>query len=353
MPLVSSDGEISLFASISRDNKNYKKGLNRIVYESSGNDKNTKSILSGDSFQIAYTSVVNDGFFVAGYKIEGRNQQARVVSVEGVTRHILPESDDYESVRYLTAAQQNDANIWLLAGDGRKNIYSDITAYARLIRYEDSKLTVVKEWGGSDFQHYKNIKAASYNNKLGCWLITGKIIESSGFYLARINNDGKIQKISEFQGMEFNKILVDANGNYYLAGQEQKGNDTLAVLYKYSIDNKRIWQASKLPPSHSYYFDAILTTDNNFIVLAGTLRAKDEYGTGGKPFIEAVDIANGTCLWHEILSDSDFNGTALVTSIASVPDYGYILTLSGITNGFISKTFKITRINSQGKLKKF
>jgi hypothetical protein len=357
MPFVSKDGEISLFASINRANKNYKKGINRIVYLSDGNDKNTKTIPSGDGFNITYTSSVNDGFFVVGYKEEGRNKnkpQARVIGADGVLRRALSESADYESARYLSVAQKNDTNTWFLAGDGMKNGYYGYTAYARLVRDEDNKFTVVKEWGENDFPQYKNIKVVAYNNKLECWLITGEMKSPlSGFYLACINNDGTIQKIFEFQEMEFYKILVDTNGNYYLAGQEKKGNDTYAVLNKYGIDNKRIWQASKIPPSHSYYYDAIFNNDNNCIVLAGTLQATDEYGTGGKQFIESVDITNGTRLWHEILSDFDFNGMNLVTAIASVPDYGYILSLSGIKEGLISKSFKIARINSQGKLFKY
>jgi len=344
LPFVTENKEINLFASTANE------GLKRIVYDSAGNIKST--IKNGDSFNIMYVTAAKDGFFIAGYEKKGKYSNkpiARVLGADGVTRRVLSESAGYESACFSTAAQK-DADTWLLAGDGEKNGFIGTTAYARLILDEDNKLTVVKEWGGTDFPQCKNIEAVVYNNKQDCWLITGETIEpSTGYYLARINNDGTMQKISEFKGIEFYKILADTSGNYYLAGQEQKGDGTYAALIKYDANNKELWRLSKQPPPNSYYYTALLDIENNRIILAGTLQANDKKGNGGKPFIESVDMTNGSLDWREILSGSVFTGTNLVTAISTAPDYGYVLSLSGIKNGRIDKPYKIARLNSCGK----
>jgi len=364
MPVTTNDGAIHLFASTEKE-------INRIVYDSAGIDNNTKSFPGGDSFNITYASAVKDDFFIAGYKEIDDNKYkpyVRILSADGVTRRELPESIGYKSVRLYTVAEKG--NTFLLAGDGIGS-YSTHTAYARLVRDDGNKLTVIKEWGGNEFPKRKDngrpqcgdIIAAVYNNKKGCWLITGSILNESftGSYLARINNDNTIQIINKFEGIDFYKILADEeNGDYYLAGQEQNGHETFAALFKYNADDKQIWQLrdNNQPPSHSYYNDAIFDTrngkENTLIVLAGTLQAKDEDGNGGKPFIEAVDIT-GKRIWQEKLIDTDFAETSLVTAVALAPHYGYVLSLSGgIEKGYFNRQpFKIARLNSFGKRFKY
>jgi len=150
--------------------------------------------------------------------------------------------------------------------------------------------------------------------------------------------------------MEIYKILAGTDGGYYLAGQEQKGDGTYAALINYDVNNKELWRLSSgQPPSNSYYYAALLDTGNSRIVLAGTLQADDEYGNGGKPFIESVDTATGILDWREILSGSAFTGINIVTAVSAAPDYGYVLALSGINNGYINKPYKIARVNSRGK----
>jgi len=357
LPLVSDDNTICLFASTG-------KNIIRYDYDSSGNDKKTKSVNSGEDFTVSYTSSANNGFFIAGYEEQGRNKYkpvARVTGADGVLRRFLPEITGYESARYFSAARKDD--MWLLAGDGVKNGSSGAVAYARLVRDDGNKLIVVNEWGGSDFPKRAdngrplcgNIQAVAYNPKISCWLITGEIINETynGVYLARINNDKTIQILDTFAGIEIYKILVDDNGAVYLAGQEEKENKVFAVIIKWDEKNKIIWQLKDQPQANSFYYDAVIDSQNKNIVLAGTMQAKDEYGEGGKPFIEAIDFTNEKLVWRETLSSAEFNGTNLVTALTSAPDYGYVLTLSGIDDGVIHKPFRIARINSQGKFLKY
>jgi len=355
MPLVKNNN-IHLFASTG-------KNIIRYVYDSAGNDNKTKSINNGDGFTTTYISSVNDGFIVAGYEELGKNKykpHAHITGEDGVLRRALSEPVGYESARYFNTAQKD--NTWLFVGDSVKNGSVGSTAYARLARDDGNKLIVINEWGESSFPKSKdngkpqcgNIKAAAYNTKMSCWLITGEIINENytGFYLAQINNDKTIQLLDSFKEMEFYKILIDDNGMIYLAGQEEKENKVFAVLVKWDAKEKIIWRLNDQPSANSFYYDAILNTENKNIVLAGTMQAKDEYGEDGTPFIEAIDLINEKLLWREVLSDSFFNKTNLVTALTFAPDYGYVLALSGIEDGVIRKPFKVARINSQGKFLK-
>jgi hypothetical protein len=363
MPLVTEDNIIHFFVSTEKE-------LTRIVYDSTGIDNNTKSIPSRDSFNITYLSAVNDGFFIAGYKKINNDKYkpyVRVLDVDGVIRRELPDSV-YKSIRLYTAAQKD--NTWLIAGDGIGD-YDTHTAYVRIFKDEGNKLIDIKEFKSNEFPRYngmsqcEDIMAAVYNNKKDCWLISGNIQNESfnGSYLARINNDYTIQIINKFKEIYFYKILADEkNSDYYLAGQEKNGNETFAVLFKYNADDKQIWQLRDhdQPLSHSFYNDAIFDARNKkdntnnedaLIILAGTLQAKEEYGNGGIPFIEAINITNGKRIWQEKLTDSEFDGTSLVTAIALAPYYGYVLTLSGgIEEGYFNRQpFRIARLNSFGK----
>jgi hypothetical protein len=173
--------------------------------------------------------------------------------------------------------------------------------------------------------------------------------------VAAISGGGTIEYIdASFKGMSFTTIVTDSGGSYYLAGEERRGNETRAALLKFSADGGRQGRASGLPPSHSYYEDAVLDGENNRIVLGGVMRAGNASGGGGVPFIEAVDTVDGTSLWLEPLSDPALDGTALVTGICRAPDYGFALALSGIAGGTgggaYAKPFMIVRVNSQGVL---
>jgi len=223
----------------------------------------------------------------------------------------------------------------------------------------NDKLTPV--WEISPDTKCGEIKSAIYDNARNCWLITGENLEFDamrnrivGSYIAQISDNGTIQKIdNSFKNMLFSKILLDANGACYLAGEEQRRNETYAILVKYTVNDSRSQRIFTQAASHSYYQDALLDTANNRIVLGGVMKAADGSGHGGVPFVEAVDIQTGSLIWREELSNQEIKGTGavLVTAIESAPDYGFALTLSGIsgTTGYYEKPYMIARVNSQGK----
>ena len=357
LPLVAADGQIHLFAPANH-------GLIRRTFNSAGNAG--PDINSGESFSINSAVKAGDGFLVVGYteSTNGNRQPiARIVGADGVTRRMLNPSNNYGSASFWTAAQKDTAT-WLLAGDGGGK-----TAYAGLVRDNGSALITVWELGRDLFDAKTTqerikcgeIVSAAYDSGRDRWLVTGENIEDDsmknsivGSYIAIINSTGVVQKAdTSFRGMSFYKILVDLNGNCYAAGEEHKGKETLAVLVKYNAEAKELWRLSVQPGANSYYQDAVLDSANNRIVLAGTMEVADEQGQGGIPFIEAVDMEQGTLLWREKLVNpalTELKGTNLATTIAMAPDYGFVLALSGITKtGYIGTPFVIVRVNSQGK----
>ena len=342
MPLAAADGEIHLFASTD-------KGLIRNVYNSTGIIKGP--VRNGDGFFITYASKTENGFFVAGYeKLKNGDFQpvARMHNMDGSTRYALEHSTEYTSARFFTAAQKDNA-AWLLAGEGVQKGARNNTAYARMVQVKNNKLMAVWELSPDKCG---DIQAAAYDTTRDCWLVTGENLDG-GSYIAQIDSNGKIIKPNySFKDMSFYKILIDTNGVCYLAGEEQQGNETYAVLGKYNVNDSRFQRMSAQAASHSYYNDALLDTANNRIILGGVMKAADETGRDGVPFIEAIDIQTGTRLCEE-LSHPDIKetGAALVTAIAPAPDYGYALTLSGIgsTTGFYEEPYMMVRVNSQGK----
>jgi hypothetical protein len=357
LPLVESDGEIHQFASTGSS-------VIRNVYNSGGNV--LRSVRNGEAFNITYAGKAADGFLIAGYeKLQNGTYRpvTRIHNMDGSTRSALRSSENY-TARFFTAAQK-DNTTWLLAGDGEKTGTYGNMAYARMVRIENNQLIALWELGGSDFVDNNSgircgeIKSAVYDNTRDCWFVTGENIESEGnptvdSYIARISSDGTIQSIeSPFRNMSLNKILIDTNGICYLAGEEYIGNETFAVIVKYTVNVTSFQRINTQSFSHSYYHDALLDTANNRIILCGVQKAADETGRGGIPFIDAVNIQTGTQLWREELSNPEITGTGavLVTAIVPAPDYGFALTLSGIsrTTGYYEEPYMIVRVNSQGK----
>jgi len=366
-PLLTSDGNIQLFAPVGN-------GVTRYAYDSGGNKK--AEVRNGDVFQVVSAVQAGNEYFIAGYEKKGDRffPIARIHNTDGTARRLLSPSNrpEYYSAFYKTAAHKDDT--WLVAGGAKAIGDHDSFAYVRLVRDNGSALASSWELGKKEFNDFLKITDQSPMNIARCgeircavydpgrnrWLLSGENLEYdtmfspiTGSYLAIIGNDGRIQKIdTSFKGMSFYKILLDEEGNYYLAGEEEKGRDTLAVIIKYNSDGKKLMQNIAPPLSHSWYQDAILDIENGQIVLGGTMQAADEYGNKGIPFIEALSLEKLELLWQTPLKDATFGKAALVTAVVPAPDYGFAITLSGIDDGYIDQPYLIARVNARGKLLK-
>ena len=358
-PLLAADGMIQLFAPV--DN-----GVMRYAYDSGMNKK--AEIRNGDNFQVVSAIQTGSGYFISGYEKEGNKFSpiARIHNADGTMRSLLLPSTppEYYSAFFKAAARKDDT--WLVAG-GAKTHDKNSFAYVRLVRDTGSALDYSWKLGKKEFDDFLKIpdrcgeiRCAAYDSVRNRWLLSGENREYDselknriiGSYLAVIDNDGKIQSIdTSFKGMQFYKILLDKEGNYYLVGEEQKGRDTLALIIKYNSDGIKLGQNSAAPLSHSYYQDAILDIENDQIVLGGTMQADDEYGNKGVPFIEALSPDTLELLWQAPLKHDDLGEARLVTAIVPAPDYGFALALSGIDDdGYRDQPYIIARVNARGKL---
>jgi hypothetical protein len=366
MPLVAINGEIHMFASTD-------KNIVRTAYDSAGNAKTP--VASGEGFFVTHASAAaRDGFFVAGFN--GNVPVARIQGESGQAWSILPPREFY-SARFYAAARK-DGSTWLVAGGGGVRAEFGLTAYARLVRDTGAELAADWELGGAGFDakispawsgvKCGEIMSAAYDSGRDRWLVTGENLEFDslrrpvkGSYIAVINGAGLIQKVdASFKGLSFYHLLADPAGNYYAAGEGQRGNETRAVVIKFNAEGKELWRTSEGQPApYSHYKAAVLDLANGQIVLGGVMEAGDGYGTGGVPFVEGVDIENHGLLWREKLNNAETAGAGVVTAIVPAPDYGFALALSGLSLesnaqpqrfNRACRPYIIARVNARGKL---
>jgi hypothetical protein len=355
---TASDSEINLFAPTDS-------GINRYRFDSAGGLRN--QIAAEGSFNITFAQQIGDSFLLSGYEEYRIGEYfpvaKRVRNADGIEESTL---EDDDRIGFFHAAYSGDR--WLLVG-GIED-FNEHTAYARLVQEDGHDISTVWELDNDDFKgkisknkqnfHFGTIYSAAYDITQKRWLVAGYNIEWDGFdyiygsYIAFIDELGVIQSvdISSFKEMGINKVLVDSDGSYYLVGDVEHANETRTILIKFAADGKRVWQYASQHATRAYYQDAVLDMKHNQIVLAGTMAAHDSAGTGGTPFIEAVSVADGKRQWIESLDDPDFNGANLVTRVAHAPDYGFVLTLSGVANGGIAAPFVVGRVNSYGKFRR-
>ena len=349
------------------------RGLARHDYDSAG--VGGAPVSAGERFEIAHAGRAGDGFLLAGYAQTGNNFRpiTLIQGEDGATRGapLSPSARrDRYSAYYLSAAAKDAAandGAWLLAGgaDSGLNRPDGYRPYLRLIK-RDSGGALVPVWeiGGDEFNAIASgnqcgpISAAAYDPARDRWLAAGKTLEWDMYgnslgnsWLAIINAAGTIQHIdTAFKGLDINKILTGPGGSWYIAGEERKGGESYAFCVKYSGDGRELWRLAGQPPSYSYVQDAVLDGERQRIVLAGTMRAADPGGQGGVPFTEGLDAETGKSLWRVELKAPALSGTSIVTGVTLAPDYGYILTLSGIADNDFARPFGVARINSQGKI---
>jgi hypothetical protein len=228
-------------------------------------------------------------------------------------------------------------------------------AYIRCFRDSGAAAAVEWELGSDDFtERCGAVKSLSWDAARQRCLVTGDLLnmEDAAAYIAFIDSKGKILKLDAgFRGFSFSRVICAADGAYYLIGEEQKPDGlSYAVLLKYSAEGERLWRTLRQPPAASYYQDAVLNEDEGeeTIVLAGTMNGTDPYGSDGNPFIECVNTADGKRGWIKTLDEPVFRGVTLAAGIVKAPDYGYVLSLAGITDGDYRTPFIVARVNARG-----
>jgi hypothetical protein len=298
------------------------------------------------------------GLLSAGFA-EGNGGYIPLVRKEaedGTLRWQLKSSRRADSLSaYYLALARGDGGWWFAAGgaDTGINDTAGFKAYIRCFQDLGPSASVRWELGPSDFtEQCGAVKSVSWDAARRRCLVTGGFLTAEGIaaYTAFIDSAGKILKVDAgFRGFSFSKIISAADGAYYLIGEEQRGDGlSYAVLLKYSAEGERLWRAPEQPPAGSYYQDAVLDEDEGTLVLAGTMNGTDSYGSGGNPFIECIGVDSGGREWIKVLDEPIFADTALAAGIVKAPDYGYVLSLAGISGGAYRAPFIVVRVNARG-----
>jgi hypothetical protein len=358
MPRLAADGagNINVFNSA-------EEGIEYFSFAAADGTEMGKAEAAGEDAFVYAAIPGQDGDFIAAGSSKPRNLNDRVPFLwkktnEGMEKIPFPAS--YRNAELFTLAQGDSAI--LAAGSALKEGKSgDYTAYLRALRDEGTRMAPLWELGPRDLdEKYGEVRSAMYDSKNGIWRVTGKTLEYdnlgnliTGAYLMEIDGGGAVLKPpASFKGFSFYKITGGNDGAYYLIGEEEKGDESGAVVIKYDESGKLLWRQKTPLPVFSYYNDAVLVEDGSRIVLAGTMRANDAAGAGGVPFIQCIETAAGGETWRSELTGPDFQGTSLVSAIVKAPEYGYAAALCGIADGESGKPYLIIRVNEQGLLLK-
>jgi hypothetical protein len=316
-------------------------------------------VVSSADYELrAANRTAEGGLLSAGFAEQNDNYIpiTRKEAEDGTLRWQLEPSRraDSRSVYYL-ALTRGDGDHWFTAGgaDTGINEAAGFKAYIRCFRDLGVSAAVQWELGPDDFtERCGAVKSLSWDAARRRCLVTGDFLNTEGMiaYIAFIDSNGKILKVDAgFRGFSFSKIISATDGAYYLIGEEQKQDGlSYAVLLKYSAEGERLWRTLQQPPAESYYQDAVLDEDEGTIVLAGTMNGTDSHGSDGNPFIECVNTTDGKQEWIKVLDEPVFKGLTLAAGIIKAPDYGYVLSLAGITGGVYRTPFIVARVNTRG-----
>jgi hypothetical protein len=168
-------------------------------------------------------------------------------------------------------------------------------------------------------------------------------------YVIELDGTGAFTKPAlAVKGAVLTKIIGDAVGNVYLAGEAVGADRSAALLLKYSREGAAVWKSQTPLPRNSYYQDALFDEDENQIVLAGVLNGESGRGDGGTPFIQGIDAETGKEIWRSTLSAAPFRKTALAYRIEKAA-WGYRVVLCGVSGTGPVPPYIEAAVNARGR----
>jgi hypothetical protein len=259
---------------------------------------------------------------------------------------------------YFNSVIHDGADTFLAVGAASySGLDGDFLPYLRAFKGNGSSFYTVWEIGPDDYVNLRlgPVKSAYYDKLQNIWRICGRLLPdiqgAIGAYVCSIDaKTGVLLESVTMPDCSFNKILTDGAGDYYLIGEQKtSAYQSYAVVMKYDAKGKAIWKSANQIPSHSYYMDAIISEDDACLVLAGTMAGKNEFGLDGKPFMQWLKLEDGTQEYFKNMSAID-GSASLVSNVIKMPDYGYIIVLSGVSGNFIAPPYIIARTGERGHL---
>ncbi|MDR1221180.1 MAG: hypothetical protein LBK73_16475 [Treponema sp.] len=248
--------------------------------------------------------------------------------------------------RLYALARRNETT-YLVAGMAGSNGIDD-GAYLAEVSDKGSRGEVLWEMAPEAFkgENWKAVRTVSYNEKNNVYIVAGDCGGDKTF-VGFIDPTEKVKNA----GFVINNFLVaqalsDANGDFYVMGQEFRSGKSFAVVRKYAINGSMLWQQNVQLKENALYQCAAF--DEDAIVLGGVMDAADEYGGKGAPFLHSVDCKTGDERWLAPLKG--IQGAAIVVALQKAVDYGFIATFANVDSRGNWVAPQIGRLNARGRL---
>ncbi|MDR2446315.1 MAG: hypothetical protein LBD58_03340 [Treponema sp.] len=252
--------------------------------------------------------------------------------------------------RLYALARRNETT-YLVAGMTGSNGIDD-GAYLAEVSDKGNRGEILWETLPEDFKsasksgNWKTIRTVSYNEKNDVYIAAGDCGNDTTF-VGFVDTTGAVKG----GGFVINNFLVaqalsDANGDFYIMGQEFRSGKSFAVVRKYAANGAMIWQQNAQLKENALYQCAAF--DEDAIVLGGVMNAMDEYGSEGTPFLHSIDVKTGGERW--LAPIKGIQGVTIATSLEKAIDYGFIAAFANVDARGNWADPQIVRLNARGKL---
>ena len=172
----------------------------------------------------------------------------------------------------------------------------------------------------------------------------GDTLPSSAYQLCadgKLNNvplDSKIQSVSS---------ACKIGDSILLGGETVSSTNSSAIALKLNPNDKITQILYQDENPYSYISKMNFNPKTNALVVSGTINAKTSSGSGGRPFILALNSETGKEIWKTVYPDEEGN---LILDFVPCDDYGFVELFCDVADdSLLSK--KIIRANATGKYK--
>jgi hypothetical protein len=327
--------------------------INAVTLNAAGEEINkTDNKTNGSNAVISGVAKTEDAYITAGYT--AGNLPRSIVekrSLDDVLVWTIPfvQKKGVFYTKLYTLAQkdqkdQKNKNTYLAAGTAGSNGMDD-GAYIMEISDKETRGEILWELTPEDSKsrNWKTIWTASYNAKNDTYILAGDCGKDTTF-VGFVDSSGHIKgKDVVINNFLVSQIVSDADDAFYVMGQEFRSGKSYAIVRKYDITGKMLWQQTSQLKEDALYQCAVF--DEDAVVLGGVMNAADEFGSKGVPFLQSIDGKTGNELWIE--SIKDIPNVNIVTGLQKAVDYGFIATLAKAEN---MGNARIIRLNARGKL---
>jgi hypothetical protein len=142
------------------------------------------------------------------------------------------------------------------------------------------------------------------------------------------------------------QILKGSAGKLLLIGDQWKAGSVFAAVAEYDPSGDTVESCFAENAPGSSYQRACLDAGQKVLYLTGVRNGSDSAGTGGIPFLDAVDTVTWTRLWSRDLTV--LQGAQVADDLALGAEYGFFVSFSGIASGDYAPPYGVARLGATG-----